>query len=45
MNYIEMTQICEGCDKDCESACADGSCRLADNKEPHSATNAVGDKS
>ncbi len=45
MNYIEMTHICEGCDKDCESACADGSCALADHKEPHSDANDEGAES
>lgn len=40
MNHIEMSHVCTGCDKDCETAWGDGSCALAgDAKEPHSATN------
>jgi|GEM_PF-3731364 len=39
MNYIGMTYVCEGCGKDCKTACADGSCALANYREPPPATN------
>jgi len=38
MNHIEMGIICSDCKLDCKTAHADGSCALADYREPRSAT-------
>ena len=44
MNYIDMCHVCEGCNKDCELAWADGSCALMDDAEPPTATIAEVDR-
>lgn len=33
INYIEMSEICQTCDLDCEKAWEDGTCMIVDSEE------------